>query len=150
MMTAEGARNVRWGLVLLPLGLLSGLGLSLFAFVPLVPPPGGFESYGDLPRRMARLAHIAAVMLPLINIVIGSKLDRLALKPQRKRWASWLLLGGALSLPPALLAQALSPTLAALHVSGAPAFALTLALLITAMGAFRARGAALIPWPLDG
>ena len=35
-MTAEGARNVRWGLILLPLGLLSGLGLSLFAFVPLV------------------------------------------------------------------------------------------------------------------
>ena len=104
----------------------------------------GFQSYGDLPRRMARLAHIAAVMLPLINIVIGSKLDLLALSPKWRRWASWLLLLGAVTLPPALLAQALSPTLAALHVSGVPAFALTAALLITAGGALRSRGAALL------
>jgi hypothetical protein len=74
-------------------------------------------------------------MLPLINIVVGSKLDALALTLGWRRWASWLLLLGAVGLPPALGAEALSPTLAALHVSGLPAFALTFALLVTGVGA---------------
>lgn len=136
-MSTEGLRNVRGGLILLPLGLLGGLALSLFAFVPLVAPPAGFEQYGDLPRRLMRLAHIAAVMLPLINVVVGRELDALALSPKVKRWASSALLWSAVGLPLALAAEALSPVLATLHVSGLPALTLTAALVTTAIGAAR-------------
>lgn len=135
--TQEGARNVRAGLVLLPLGVFSGLALSLFAFVPIVPPPPGFESYADLPRRMVRLAHIAAVMLPLINVVLGRWIDVLALSPIWRRRASWLLLVGAIGLPAFLVAEALVHPLAVLHVSGIPALSLTAALTICGVGAAR-------------
>lgn len=141
-MSTEGRRNVLLGLVLLPLGLLGGLALSLFSFVPLIAPPPGFQSYVDLPRRLMRLAHIAAVMLPLINIVVGRELDALSLSVRLKRAVSWLLLGGAVGLPLALALEALVPPLAAIHPSGLPAFALTAALIIVGVGALRTLRAA--------
>ena len=45
--------------------------MSLYAFQPLVPVPASLMRYDDLPRRLLRLAHIAGVMLPLINVVTG-------------------------------------------------------------------------------
>jgi len=80
-----GARNVKGGLVLLSTGLAAGLGMSLYAFQPLVPVPASLLRYDDLPRRLLRLAHIAGVMLPLINIVVGPWLDRLSLPRARGR-----------------------------------------------------------------
>lgn len=137
MNTAEGLRNVRGGLILLPLGLLGGLALSLFAFVPIVHPPPGFEQYGDLPRRLMRLGHIAAIMLPIINVVVGRELDRLALSEKVKRMASVGLLVSAVGLPFALALEALVPFLARLHVSGLPALTLTASLGLCAIGAAR-------------
>lgn len=135
--TSVGRRNVLLGLALLPLGLLGGLALSLFSFVPLVAPPPGFEHYADLPRRVLRLAHIAAVMLPLINVVVGRQLDGLRLSRRLKQTASWLLISGAVALPLALTAEAWWLPLATLHPSGVPAIALVVALTLTAVGALR-------------
>ena len=90
-----GARNVKGGLVLLSLGLAAGLAMSLYAFAPLVPVPPALAHYDDLPRRLIRLGHIAAIMLPLINIAVGPWLDRLDLSSAARAAASWLLLGGA-------------------------------------------------------
>jgi hypothetical protein len=143
-----GWRNVRGGLVLLSGGLLLGLVMSVYAFVPLAPPPSGFQAYGDLPRRLVRLAHIAAIMLPLLNVAIGGWIDRLALGRRAKEWASLLLLSGAAGLPAALLVEAALPWARALHVSGPPALAFCSGVWITAWGALRRREG-LAPLPQD-
>ena len=125
-------KNVRAGLILLPLGLLAGMAMSLYAFHPIVQPPNGLASYDDLPRRLLRLGHIAAVMLPLINIVVGPWVDRLA--PKSAPWLIW----GAVGLPLALWAEALVPALRPLHPSGLPAFAFTAGTLILGIQAWLA------------
>jgi hypothetical protein len=130
-----GARNVRGGIVLLAAGLLLGLAMSLYAFVPLVPKvPAGLDAYDDLPRRLLRLGHIAAVMLPVLNIVLGGWLDRLALSRRAKEASSWLLLGGAAGLPLTLVMEALVPPLGRLHVSGPPAVAFCAGAFLAAWG----------------
>lgn len=117
-------RNVRAGLLMLPLGLLAGLAMSLYSFHPIVK---GLWAYDDLPRRLLRLGHVAAVMLPLINIVVGPYV--------RSRLASSLLIWGAAGLPLALAAEAFFPPLRPLHPSGLPAIAFTLGTLIAGAGA---------------
>jgi len=111
-----GARNVK-GLVLLSSGLAAGLGMSLYAFQPVVPVPASLMRYDDLPRRLLRLAHIAGVMLPLINVVVGPWLDRVRLPARAREAASWFLLLGAITLPYALALEAAVPTLIALHLT---------------------------------
>lgn len=133
----RGARNVKGGLVLLFLGVAAGLLMAVYAFVPMVTPPPALAHYDDLPRRLIRLGHIAAVMLPLINIVLGPWLDRLTLTPRLAAAASWLLLGGAIGLPAALVLEAIAPAAAAWHASGPPATAFVGGLAIVALGAWR-------------
>src|SRR5262249_59718257 len=106
----SGTRNVRGGLMLLSVGLAAGLAMSVYAFQPLVPVPPSLDHYDDLPRRLIRLAHIAAVMLPLINVVVGPWLDRLQLSWRARETASRLLLVGAVGLPLALAIEPLVPT----------------------------------------
>jgi hypothetical protein len=133
-----GARNVRGGIVLLAAGLLLGLVMSLYAFVPLVPQvPAALDRYDDLPRRLVRLAHIAAIMLPLINVVLGGRLDQLALSRRAKEAASHLLLWGAAGLPLMLALEAIVPALRGLHVSGPPAVAFCAGVFVAAWGCRR-------------
>jgi hypothetical protein len=132
-----GARNVKGGLILLPLGILAGLAMSLYAFVPMVTVPDGLRHYDDLPRRLLRLGHIAAIMLPLLNIAVGSWLDRLSLSLIWKRVASTLLLAGAIFLPLALVAQAAWPVTRELHIAGVPAIAFTMGTVIAGIGALK-------------
>ncbi len=132
-----GARNVKGGLILLSLGLAAGLAMSLYAFKPMVPVPESLARYDELPRRLFRLGHIAAVMLPLINVVLGPWLDRLNLPDRTKDTASWLLLLGAMGLPPTLAFEALVPTVIPLHLSGPPALAFCLGIFLVSAGAWR-------------
>jgi len=134
-----GARNIKGGLVLVSLGLLAGLGMSLYAFDPIVQPPPSLDRYDDLPRRLIRLAHISAVMLPLINIVLGGWIDRVTLSRPAKLGASWLLLLGAVSLPLALGLQAFWAPARALHLAGAPVIAFTFGVFMVTFGALRTR-----------
>lgn len=132
-----GARNVRAGLALLALSLVGGLAMSLYAFVPMVRVPEGLIQYDDLPRRLFRLAHVAAVMVPLLNVVCGLLLDRLRLSPGLKGLTSILLLAGAVGLPLALAAQGLWPLAREWHVAGPPAVAATVGAALMAIGALR-------------
>ena len=132
-----GARNVRGGLMLLSLGLGAGLAMSLYAFQPLVPVPAALARYDDLPRRLIRLAHIAAIMLPLINIVLGPWLDRLRLPARAREAASWLLLAGGATLPASLALEAAVPTVISLHLSALPAIAFSLGVFLVSAGAYR-------------
>jgi hypothetical protein len=131
----SGARNVKAGLALIALSLAGGLAMSLYAFVPMIPVPEGLRSYDDLARRLLRLAHVAAVMLPLLNVVFGLLLDRLRLAPAVREFASLLLLAGAVGLPLALGAEALVPAARDWHLAGPPAVAFTLGTLLVSGGA---------------
>ena len=132
-----GARNVKGGIVMLPLGLAAGLAMSLYAFKPMVAVPPALAHYDDLPRRLFRLAHIAAIMLPLINIALGSWLDRLSLRPGARQAASWLLLLGGVALPAALAVEGLFPNLIDLHLSAVPAIAFFAGAFLAGAGALR-------------
>ena len=133
-----GARNVRGGLVLLSLGLAGGLAMSLYAFEPMVRVPAPLAHYDDLPRRLVRLAHIAAIMLPLINIVLAPWLDRLNLRRALTHTASWLLLLGAAGLPLTLAAEALVPPLIPWRLSAIPAIGFFFGVVLVSTGAWRA------------
>ncbi|HVE39183.1 MAG TPA: hypothetical protein VNM14_04795 [Planctomycetota bacterium] len=132
-----GARNVKAGLALIALSLVGGLAMSLYAFVPMVRVPEGLLEYDDLARRLLRLAHVAAVMLPLLNIVFGLLLDRLRLSRGVRELSSVLLLAGAVGLPLALGAEALLPAARAWHLAGPPAVAMTLGTALVSLGALR-------------
>lgn len=135
----SGARNVKGGIVMLALGLAGGLAMSLYAFQPMVPVPPSLVHYDDLPRRLFRLGHIAAIMLPLINVVLGGWIDRLNLSRRWKELASWLLLLGGVSLPATLAFEALVPTAIGAHLSAAPAVAFTVGVFVCAIGTLRTR-----------
>ena len=133
-----GARNVRGGILLLSGGLALGMLMSLYAFVPMVPRvPAGLDQYDDLPRRLVRLAHVAAIMLPLINIVLGGWLDRLPLAARTRERVSWSLLLGGAGIPVALLIEAVWPPARELHLSGLPVVAFCWAVFVCGAGAAR-------------
>ncbi len=132
-----GGRNVRGGLILVSVGLLAGLAMSLYAFQPIVKPPAALDQYDDLPRRLLRLAHIAAIMLPLLNIVLGGWLDRLKLPLAAKKWSSWLMLLGAILVPLALAAEAVWAPARAVHLPALPVTGFCVGVLIVSIGALR-------------
>ncbi len=132
-----GAKNVKGGMVLVSLGLLAGLGMSLYAFEPIVRPPASLDRYDDLPRRLLRLAHIAAIALPLINVVLGGWIDRLALPRAAKQGASLLLLLGGALVPAALWLQAAWAPARAMHLAGGPVVAFSLGVFLVTVGALR-------------
>ncbi len=132
-----GAKNVKGGLVMVSLGLLAGLGMSLYAFEPIVRPPASLDQYDDLPRRLLRLAHISAIMLPLLNVVLGGWIDRLALPVPAKRCASLLLLLGGALVPLALGLQAVWAPARQLHLAGGPVVAFCLGVFLVTLGALR-------------
>src|SRR5262249_19517555 len=132
-----GARNIKTGLVLLAVSLVGGLAMSLYAFVPMITVPAGLIQYDDVPRRLFRLAHVAAVMVPLLNVVCGLVLDRLRLPLRLKKLTSVLLLAAAVGLPLALAAQGAVPLAREWHVAGPPAVASAVAAALMAVGALR-------------
>jgi hypothetical protein len=134
-----GAKNVKGGLVMISLGLLAGLAMSLYAFEPIVKPPASLDQYDDLPRRLIRLAHISAIMLPLLNVVLGGWIDRLALSTGAKRCASLLLLWGGALVPVALGLQAVWAPARELHLAGGPVVAFSLGVFLVTIGALRMR-----------
>lgn len=134
-----GDRNVRGGLILLSFGFIAGLAMSLYAFQPMVRPPASLDQYDDLPRRMLRLAHIAAIMLPLINIVLGPWIDRLDLSGAARAWASRFLLWGAVLVPLALGVEAAWAPARSVHLSGLPVVAFCTGVFIVSAGAWRTR-----------
>ena len=89
------------------LGAVSGSIIMAWSFGGPFPAPSGFEDYTDLPRRMVRLAHVALFMLPLINVVFGKEIDRVALSTKWKQIASWCAIVGMIGIPVGLLLGAL-------------------------------------------
>jgi len=92
-----GRRNLVWGWCAIVLGPTVGSILMCWCFAgPFPAPLPWLEDYGSVERRMLRLAHVALVMLPVINILFGREIDHVPLTETWKRRASWLC---ALAIP---------------------------------------------------
>src|SRR5258708_3463710 len=80
-----GRRNVVWGWCAIVLGPGGGSLLMAWCFAgPFPAPVPWLDSYDSVERRVLRLAHVAMVMIPLINIVLGHELDQIALSDKWK------------------------------------------------------------------
>jgi len=117
--------------------MISGAVLGLWSFGGPVPAPPGFGHYAELPRRLLRLAHIALIALPMINLEYvrwSSELD----SPLCARGGRWMLFA-CISLPLLLASSAIWPP--ARYLLPLPVLALISAVvwLAVALGG-RARG----------
>jgi len=104
---ALGRANVAVAWWMIGLSMLGGAVAGAWSFGGPVAPPAGLESYDALPRRLLRLAHIAAIMLPVLNLLYVPWARRAGL---RKPAPFALLLFGTLALPALLVLAAAWPT----------------------------------------
>ncbi len=87
-----GRLNTTLGWCGIVLGPTTGSILMAWCFAgPFPAPVPWLEDYESVERRMLRLAHVALVMIPLINIVFGHSIDRTDLSETWKRRASYLV-----------------------------------------------------------
>ncbi len=109
--------NVRCAWWMIAASMLAGALMGLYAFGEPLPAPDRLETYGAVPRRLLRLAHIAAVALPIINLHYVSWMERSPFPEPKRRCAYRLLLAGTLGLPVLLTVAAFfRPALYALPV----------------------------------
>ena len=64
-----GRANVRVAWWMIGGSMAVGAVLGLWSFGGPVTPPPGFRAFDDLPRRLVRLGHIAAIALPALNLL---------------------------------------------------------------------------------
>lgn len=127
-----GRTNVAVAWWMIGIGMASGAVMGLWSFDGPVRPPAGFALYDDLPRRLVRLAHIAAVALPALNLLYVPWMLRSTWDEADRRRGCRLLLFGTVALPVLLaLAAFWRP---ALYALAAPVFALVAASFLLAAG----------------
>ncbi len=143
----EPARDASWtvgrlaalarmvGFTSLAAGALTGMLIGLWSFGGPVPTPPAIGDYGDLPRRLLRLGHIAFFGLGMLSLILARHLPSAPLALRAQRGALGCMIFGNLALPPALIAGALLEPLK--YLTAPPAFAVTLALCIAALAAWK-------------
>jgi hypothetical protein len=114
------------------LGILSGVVLSWWSFDGPMKPPKGYENYASLRRRMTRLAHIAAFMLPVVDILYGLQIDDIPLSFFLRKTGSICMVVLMAGLPPLLFLGALKPGLK--NLTGLPVTFGVIALSIMSVG----------------
>jgi hypothetical protein len=101
-----GHANIRVAWWMIGASMVVGAVLGLWSFGgPVVPPPG-FRAFDDLPRRLVRLGHIAAIALPAQNLLYVPWVARSRWSEARRRAGCRLLLFGTLGLPSLLMVAA--------------------------------------------
>ncbi|MEK7466299.1 MAG: hypothetical protein AAB074_02690 [Planctomycetota bacterium] len=133
--STRGSLNAAIGWTGIAVGLVAALWIGMWAFAGPMPAPAGFESYDALPRRLLRLAHIAAIAVGALNVLLGRELPRLALSQKWKTACSWLAIAAWPGLTLVLAAAAVAPE--AKYALPAGALALTASMTIAAAGAWR-------------
>lgn len=123
------------GFTSLAAGALSGMLIGLWSFGGPVPTPAAIGDYGELPRRLLRLGHIAFFGLGMLNLILARHLPSTPITLRAQRGALGCMIFGNLTLPPALIAGAMLEPLK--YLTAPPAFAVTLALCIAALGAWK-------------
>lgn len=126
------ALNRSIALTSMALGALSGMLIGLWSFGGPAPVPDAIGDYGDLPRRLLRLGHIAFFGLAFLNLILARQVPSLPLGVKAMRGALGCMNFGNVALPAALIAAAFWEPLK--YLTAPPAFAVTLALCIAAWG----------------
>jgi hypothetical protein len=136
-----GRANVRVAWWMIGGSMAVGAVLGLWSFGGPVAPPPGFRAFDDLPRRLVRLGHIAAIALPALNLLYVPWMARSHWGGSTRRAGCRLLLFGTVTLPSFLILAAFwDPGLYLLPI---PVTALIAAVWLLAAGLpARARG----PW----
>jgi len=127
-----GRNNVTLSWWLIGIGMAGGAIMGLWSFDGPVRPPAGFLLYDDLPRRLLRLAHVASVALPALNLLYVPWMGRASLGELERELGCRLLLFGTLGLPALLALTAFWPP--ALYALPGPVFALVAATFLLAAG----------------
>ena len=112
--------------------MAGGAVLGLWSFGGPVPAPVGFVAYDDLPRRLARLGHIAGIALPMLNLLYVPWMARSRWGAAARRAGCRLLLFGTIVLPSVLIVAAFCE--AARWLLPLPVAALTTAVCLLAAG----------------
>jgi len=120
------------------LGAVSGLVMGLWSFGGPLPEPSWVGGYGDLPRRLLRLGHIALFALGMINLMLVRQLAAFGLGEGATRLASGAMNLGNVLLPAVLFAAVFRPEMK--YLLALPALAVSLALSIAAFAAWRQWG----------
>ncbi len=114
------------------MGMVMGTRVEQFGMNTLDRGPDWLGGYESVPRRLLRLAHVAFIMLPLLNIVFGQHIDAALVSLEWKRVASGSMIFGAIGIP--LLCLAAVFYRPAKVLLGVPATAVLVANLIIAYG----------------
>jgi len=123
------------GLTSMLLGAASGLVIGLWSFGGPLPEPEWIGGYGDLPRRLIRLAHIALFALGMINLMLARQQAGFDLPAPTGRLALGAMNLGNLLMPTLLFATVFLPE--AKYLLALPALAVSMALAIAAYGSWR-------------
>jgi len=129
---ALGRANVRVAWWMIGGSMTVGAVLGLWSFGGPVPAPVGFVAYDDLPRRLARLGHIAGIALPMLNLLYVPWMERSRWTGQVRRAGCRLLLFGTVALPTLLVLAAFWDT--GRYLLPIPVAALTIATCLLAAG----------------
>ena len=124
------------GLTSLLLGAASGLVIGLWSFGGPLPVPDWIGGYGDLPRRLMRLAHVALFALGMINLMLARQQTGLDLPAPAGRVALAAMNLGNVLMPALLVAAVFRPE--AKYLLALPALAVSTALAIAAYGGWAA------------
>lgn len=130
-----GSLNAAVGWSGIAIGLLAALWIGMWAFAGPFPAPHGFESYDALPRRLLRLAHIAAIAVGVLNVLLAREMPRLVLSESWKRVCSFLAIAAWPGLALVLGVAAFVPAVKFALPAGA--LALTASMTIAAVGSWR-------------
>jgi hypothetical protein len=103
---ALGHANVRVAWWMIGASMAVGAVLGLWSFGGPVSPPPGFRAFDDLPRRLVRLGHIAAIALPALNLLYVPWMARSRWSEAARRAGCRLLLFGTVALPILLMLAA--------------------------------------------
>jgi hypothetical protein len=135
-------RSIAW--TSMAVGVATGLVMGLWSFDGPLPVPAWLGDYGDTPRRLARLGHIAFLGLGILNLLLTHELPQSALGATGKTIAATSMNIGNVGLPLGLFAAAVWAS--AKYALPIPATAVFVSLTLMAWGARprsdRARGAA--------
>ena len=101
-----GRANVRVAWWMIGGSMAVGAVLGLWSFGGPVAPPPGFRAFDDLPRRLVRLGHIAAIALPALNLLYVPWMARSRWGGSAQRAGCRLLLFGTVALPSLLMLAA--------------------------------------------
>jgi hypothetical protein len=96
---SAGYFNRTAGWVVFLAGIVGGMVMGMWSFDGPVNAPAALADYSSLPRRLTRLAHIAAMALGMTNILYGQELPRVRLSEPIRRLGAHSMVAAAVLMP---------------------------------------------------